>query len=156
MHDNQTILIRGYEPSDLAQITPLFYDSVHTVCARDYTPAELDAWASGSVDTSAWNASFLAHHSVVAVLDGAIVGFGDMDGGYLDRLYVHAAHQRQGIAGSMVRVLEEFARENGYSVLTVHASLTARGFFEHLGYSVFRAQQVSRGEETLTNFVMWK
>ena len=39
----------------------LFYDTVHTVNARDYTPEQLAVWAAGQVDLAAWNQSFLAH-----------------------------------------------------------------------------------------------
>ena len=42
--------IRSYAPSDIREMAALFYDTVHTVNARDYTPAQLDAWATGEVD----------------------------------------------------------------------------------------------------------
>lgn len=73
--------IRRYEPGDLAQITALFYDTVHAVNAADYSPEQLDAWADGAPDRDRWNRSLLAHHSLVAVEgEGLIVGFGDIDG----------------------------------------------------------------------------
>ena len=50
--------IRSYAPSDIREMAALFYDTVHTVNARDYTPAQLDAWATGEVDLAAWDRSF--------------------------------------------------------------------------------------------------
>ena len=41
-------------------------------------------------------------------------------------------------------------------VLTTHASVTARPFFEARGYTVERAQQVERLGVTMPNFVMKK
>ena len=38
----------------------------------------------------------------------------------------------------------------------MHASITARPFFEQRGYRVVRQQQVARGGARLTNFVMEK
>ena len=35
--------LRRYQPADCAALAALFYDTVHTVNARDYTPAQLDA-----------------------------------------------------------------------------------------------------------------
>lgn len=35
--------IRPYQPDDCLQLAALFYDTVHTVNARDYSPAQLDA-----------------------------------------------------------------------------------------------------------------
>ena len=81
--------IRGYEKKDCKEITELFYNTVHTVNARDYTAKELNAWTGESVDCDKWNRSLKEHFTLVAVEDGVITGFGDIDStGYLDRLYV--------------------------------------------------------------------
>lgn len=40
--------------------------------------------------------------------------------------------------------------------MTVHASITARGFFEKVGWQVVKEQQVERKGVLLTNFVMEK
>lgn len=146
--------IRPYQPDDCPRLAALFYDTVHTVNARDYSPAQLDAWAAGQADLERWNESFSAHHTLVAEQDGQIVGFGDMDaGGYLDRLYVHRDYQRQGIAAALCDALEQAC---GQERLETHASITARPFFEQRGYCVVRQQQVERGGVLLTNFVMEK
>lgn len=147
--------IRRYEPEDLGQITALFYDTVHAVNAADYAPEQLDAWADGAPDAERWNRSLLAHHSLVAV-EGRdlIVGFGDIDGtGYLDRLYVHKDRQGLGIATALCDRLE---RAVDAPVITTHASITARPFFEGRGYRVLREQRVERHGVQMTNYVMEK
>lgn len=147
--------IRRYEPEDLGQITALFYDTVHTVNAADYSPEQLDAWADGALDLDRWNGSLLAHHSLVAV-EGRdlIVGFGDIDEtGYLDRLYVHKDRQGLGIATALCDRLE---RAVDAPVITTHASITARPFFEGRGYRVLREQRVERHGVRMTNYVMEK
>lgn len=70
--------IRTYTPTDCPELARLFYDTVHTVNARDYTQPQLDAWATGKVDLEGWNRSFLEHLTLIAVKDGNIVGFGDI------------------------------------------------------------------------------
>lgn len=50
--------LREYRSCDLREIADLFYQTVHTVNARDYTPEQLDAWADGNPDLEAWDASF--------------------------------------------------------------------------------------------------
>ncbi|MDO5544700.1 MAG: GNAT family N-acetyltransferase [Eubacteriales bacterium] len=148
------MILRDYKPSDCAELAQLFCDTVHTVNARDYSREQLDAWATGKVDLEAWNESFQAHHTVVAEVDGVLTGFGDMDEtGYLDRLYVHKDHQRQGVATAICDALEQNAKAAEF---TTHASITARPFFEKRGYTVVREQQVERRGVWLTNFVMKK
>lgn len=72
--------------------------------------------------------------------------------GYLDRLYVHKDYQHHGIASSICDRLEEKAP----AVITTHASITAKPFFEKRGYVVLKKQQVERQGILLTNFVMKK
>ena len=146
--------LRIYRSGDLLSITRLFYDTVHTVNAADYTPRQLDAWADGHPDLEAWDRSFRAHHTLVAVEGGILVGFGDMaPDGYLDRLYVHHTFQRRGIASQLCRALEAAV---GAPVLTVHASITARPFFERQGYRTLAEQQVECHGVPLTNYRMEK
>lgn len=146
--------IRRYQQSDCQTLAELFYDTVHAVNAGDYTKEQLDVWATGKVDLEKWNQSFLEHDTVVAVEDNEIVGFGDIDQtGYLDRLYVHKNHQREGIASAICSELE---RSAGKRSITTHASITVRAFFENRGYRVVRQQEVIRGGVALTNFVMEK
>ena len=119
--------LREYIPSDCAQLAELFYQTVHSVNAKDYTQEQQNAWATGKVDLRQWDASFQEHRTVVAVEDSTIVGFGDMDSsGYLDRLYVHKDYQRRGIASAICDALE--ASMPGKPI-TTHASITAKPFF---------------------------
>lgn len=119
--------IRKYRPSDCRELAELFYDTVHTVNAGDYTKEQLDAWATGHVDLEAWDRSFREHHTLVALEDGAVIGFGDIDGsGYLDRLYVHRCHQGKGVATALCDRLEQVCA----GVISTHASITAKPFFE--------------------------
>ena len=144
--------LRAYRTGDCREITELFYKTVHTVNAGDYSPEQLDAWADGCPDLTEWDRSLSAHRALVAVESGQIVGFGDVDGsGYLDRLYVHRDFQRRGIASALCDALEE-----GLERIVTHASITARPFFAGRGYRTVREQQVARHGISLTNYVMEK
>ena len=157
--------IRPYKTEDIQEIAKLFYQAVHTVNAADYTNEQLDAWTDGNIDLAAWDRSFQAHMTLVAVVtpSGAedkkvvqeqIAGFADMDStGYLDRLYVHRDFQRCGIASALCDRLEEAVDAEQF---TTHASITAKPFFEKRGYRVIREQQVERKGILLTNYVMGK
>lgn len=147
------MFIRAYQPSDCKELTELFYNTVHTVNAKDYTKEQLDVWATGQADLKKWNQSLLEHFSIVAIDDGIIVGFGDIDKtGYLDCLFVHYGYQRQGIATAVCNRLESEVQGN----IVTHASVTARPFFEKRGYKVVKEQQAERQGIFLTNFVMVK
>lgn len=150
------ILLSPYRAGEAAALAKLFYGSVHGVCLGDYTQEQVNAWADGAVDLAAWERSFLLHRTLVARIGGEIAGFADLDGGYLDRLYVHRDHQRQGVAKALADALEKAAAEQGEGQITTHASITARPFFEKRGWQVVKEQQVERKGVALTNFVMEK
>lgn len=142
-----------YRHSDCKILAELFYNTVHTVNARDYTEEQLNVWATGEVDLEKWNQSLQEHFSVVAVDNGTIVGFGDIDKtGYLDRLFVHANYQGKGIATAICSQLEQAVQGN----IITHASITARPFFKKRGYSVIKEQSVERQGIFLTNYMMEK
>lgn len=145
------MFIREYQSSDCEELTKLFYNTVHTVNAKDYTEEQLDAWATGQVDLNKWDQSLREHYSIVAVENEMLVGFGDIDeSGYLDHLFVHADYQGKGIGTMICNRLEQAVSGN----IITHASITARPFFEKRGYRVVKEQQVERQGVFLTNFEM--
>ena len=133
--------LRQYLPSDCEALADVFYRSVHAIDRKHYSAEELDAWADGSVDVAEWNQAFLSRHTVVAEVDGVVVGFGDMDAtGYLDRLFVLPEFQRRGIASALCDELEKSTR--------------ARTFFESRGYTVKARRWARRQGVDLEYFEM--
>lgn len=148
------MFLREYQPEDCAELAELFYNTVHTVNAKDYTEEQLNVWASGTVDLEAWNLRYLNTHTVIAVEEDTIAGFGNIDSaGYVDMLYVHKDYQKRGVASMICDHLENTAVAQKF---TTHASITAKPFFEKRGYHAVREQQVERGGIFLTNYVMEK
>ena len=93
-----------------------------------------DSW---NIDLDKWNCSFLEHNTLIAVLDGVITGFADMDKkGYINMLYVHKDYQGQGIATALINELERYARKESVICFETHASITAKPFFENYCVSV--------------------
>ena len=164
------IEIRRYKTTDCEKTAKLFYETVHSVNARDYIEEQLDVWASKDMDLKKWNKVFLDSLSIVAVCENMIVGFGNIDEtGYLDRLYVHKDYQGRGVATAICdRLEEDFCLSRGRllqnsavqkrknDTFTTHASITARPFFEKRGYTVVKAQQVVRKGVSIRNYVMRK
>lgn len=147
------MFIRRYQTSDCKEIMELFYNTVHKINSQDYTKEQLDVWATKHMDLKKWNRLFEKHYSIVAIENGVIVGFGDIDvTGYIGHLFVHANYQRKGIATIICNQLEKSILGD----IITHSSITAKPFFEKRGYKVVNEQQVERKGILLTNFVMKK
>lgn len=120
------MMLRLYRPADRRLLTDLFYNTVHAVCAGDYTSAQLDAWAPKVPDAAVWDRSLRDQTVLVAEEDGVLLGFGAIRAdGYLDLLYVHKDHQRRGVASVLCDFLE---MQGSFDRVTVQASQTARPF----------------------------
>ena len=136
--------IRPYRPGDLAGTVQLFSDTIHAVCAADYTPAQLDAWAAATNDTSRWSESLLENTTLVAeplnpsAGSPQIIGLADLSpSGWVNRLYTHKDWQGHGIGSLLLAKLEELARAAGMTELRLESSLTARRFYENRSYKVY-------------------
>ena len=148
------MIIRQYEPTDCEFLAKLFYHTVHSVNAKDYSKEQLNVWATENIDLDKWNKSFAEHFTVIAVENDIVVGFGDIDAtGYLDRLYVHKDYQRRGIATKICEKLESAIKVDK---IVTHSSITAKPFFEQRDFRMIKEQQVIRNGIALTNYVMEK
>lgn len=146
--------IREYRPTDCKPITDLFYNTVHTINSKDYTEDQLNVWATKDLDLYKWNESLLANHTLVALIDGIIIGFGDIDrSGYLDHLFTHKDYQGIGVATSICKSLESSSK---FNKITTDASITAKPFFEKRGYKLIKEQKVERNGIILINYHMEK
>lgn len=154
--DRRLLQLRAFRQEDTDAILRLFTDTVRTICRKDYTPAQTNAWANAANDRERWKRTLSEHKTLVATLGARLVGFADLDGNYLDRLYVHRDFQGRGIGTALLRELETFAKRQQIQALETHSSRTAKPFFMHHGFALVQAQNVARGGETLENFVMRK
>lgn len=123
--------IRPYQPKDIEAVYQLFYQSVHHVAKKDYTPQQLAAWAKPQRNTLRWDGSLQKQTTWVAETSGELSGFISLrpEDGYLDFLYTHHLRQGKGIATLLLRELENEAKHLGLPKLTTDSSLTALPFF---------------------------
>ncbi|MGN0814229.1 MAG: GNAT family N-acetyltransferase [Candidatus Coproplasma sp.] len=144
--------IRNYKDEDCEAVSGLFYETVHTVNAKDYTKEQLFAWASDNKCLTARRSDLINQNTLIAESDGKIVGFGSIDkSGCLDLLFVHKNYQKQGVATALCAEMEK-----DFDVIRTYSSVTARPFFEKRGYEVVKSQEVERSGIKLKRFEMVK
>ena len=149
------LTLRRYADSDAAELLDLYRQTIRTVNCRDYDAEQIRAWSSDAIELAPWRARFHDRFAYVAQLEQQTVGFADMDaGGYLDRVFVSADHQRRGIAKALLLRLIADAQEAGIATITTQASITAKPFFERFGFEVLQQQSVPCRGVWLTNYRM--
>jgi len=99
---------RKFKTEDTAALLALFYDTVHTVNAKDYPADQLDAWAPQLPDMKRWSHRFKSSETFIAEIDGVVVGFGNLESGnVIGMLYVHKDHKGTGVAATILRSLKK-------------------------------------------------
>lgn len=154
---SKRLKIRACREADLNEISQLFFDTIRQVNARDYSPAEIEAWAPTAPEAAFWRERFRDGVALVAEENGRIVGFASlrMDG-YLDCLFVHSGEQGQGVGYALVNDIERTAKEAGLRCLSADVSVTARTFFERQGFVVIEEKLRELRGQRLKQYSMQK
>lgn len=151
----RTVELRDYAETDAETTLDVFLRAIRVTAAQDYTPEQVGAWASDDIDPAAWAARRAGSRTRVAVRDGVVVGFTDVDAaGYVDMLFVDPAAARTGVARALLDWAAQTARADGATELTTHASITARPFFAAHGFEVVAEQHPVLRGVALSNYRM--
>lgn len=149
--------IRRYSRGEEEALRQLFYETVHRINIRDYSQAQVDAWAPADYDLDAWVERLKGSSPWVAVEGDELLGFAEMDTtGGIDCFYVQHARLGQRVGSALLHKLQQEAMKLGLPRLEVEASITARDFFQRKGFVTIQRQQVERRGETLINYLMQK
>jgi putative acetyltransferase len=86
-----------------------------------------------------------------------VVGFANLDGDdYVDQLFVHKDLLRKRIATKLMEEIEREAKRRSAARLWTQSSITARKFFERLGFATLQAQRITYNGQIFDNFSMEK
>ena len=143
------IELRAFRTGDEPALRAVFASAIHEVASRDYSQLQVDAWAPREYDADAWARRMQGIAPFVALVDGRIAGYADLQpGGYIDHFFVAADAGGQGVGGALMRRLLARADELGVAELTSEVSVTAQPFFAHFGFEVVEHRVVDvRGVE---------
>lgn len=157
MNEKRKVQVRCYQDGDAKHIASIFYNTVHTVNAKDYTKEQLNAWAPYYDNYAAWQEKCAQLNPFVATIDGTIVGFAEFEpNGHIDCFYVHHEFQGAGVGTALMREIEMEAREKLLPRMYTEVSITAKPFFVRKGFQVIKQQTVEIRDIKLTNFLMEK
>ncbi len=151
-------MIRIYTPADLDAVVKLFTQTVHLVSSRYYSPEEVEAWAPSSPDMAAWFRFFDERYTLVMDAEGVITGFGCLgaNGGAVDMLFTHHAHQSEGIGSAILDALEKEAAQRGSTGVKLTTSATAWTFYQKRGYQYHHSEKKAYGPVIFDCQVLYK
>lgn len=147
--------IQAYSPDKAGEIADLFYQSVHAISSSLYSSEQKEAWAPTPIDYVRWADRLNVKKPFIAFVGGRVAGFIELDSdGHIDCTYTHPDFQGKGVATTLFEHVRVVAEAKGIKRLYVEASLVAKPFFEHRGFSVIKKHEVQRNGMALINFSM--
>ncbi|MER3432725.1 MAG: hypothetical protein C4288_04665 [Leptolyngbya sp. ERB_1_1] len=151
------MMIRLFRPEDAEQVAQLFHDTVREVNVSDYSIDQVKAWAPDDIHFRDWATLCSQRFTYVADAAGLIIGFGELESdGHIGCFYCHKDYQRRGVGRAIYQSIEAKAKELQLDRLFTEASITAKPFFQTLGFTVITEQQVFCRGEVFTNYRMEK
>ena len=147
--------VRKIRKGEEKQLWTLFYNTVYLVNIQDYDKNQIAAWAPDDLDINIAIQKFMDIDPFVVIREGQIIGYADIQAdGYIDHFYCHHEFQRMGVGRALFAALEQQARENGILEMYSNVSITARPFFEAMGFSVEKEQILTMRDQQLINYRM--
>jgi putative acetyltransferase len=121
-----TMLIRRYIAGEEKELRRVFLSSVHQLASKHYRADQIHAWAQEIFDFQDWCNRISTLKPFVAVIDGQIVGYADVqDSGYIDHFYVAGPFSGKGVGKALMRRIHETAVSQAILTLSANVGLSA-------------------------------
>ena len=140
--------IRAATTDDATALSVLIQGAVRVSNARDYDPATIELICA-KFTRDRVIAKMAGRDVFVAVSERDVLGTVSLGKGQLHAMFVAAERQGQGIGRRLVQHLEQHARSRGLSALRLSSSITARPFYEKLGYQFVEFEERPDGSTFL-------
>lgn len=151
------LTIRDYIESDAEALWKLFFNTIRNINSRDYTQAQIEAWAPNSLDSELWQKRMDGLSPFVAEIDSLIVGYTDLQSdGLIDHFFCNHKYQRQGVGRALMNHVLEVGKSRELRRFYSEVSITARPFYENFGFTVAKEKALEMRGQKLRNFVMEK
>ena len=142
------LTIRPATPADVAALSELIRRTVRLSNAGDYAAPVVELICANYAPDKV--AQRLLERDVFVCLEGhRIVGTIGLESDRLRSLFVEPGLQGKGVGARLVAHLEAHARQAGVAELHLSSSITARGFYERLGYRLIRFDERHDGSTFL-------
>ncbi|MEM7120621.1 MAG: GNAT family N-acetyltransferase [Pseudomonadota bacterium] len=138
------IEIRKATDADAVALSGLIRRTIRVSNSKDYDQQSIDLLCS-IFEPEPVAKRIVNEHILLGFAGVDLVGTAGLRHDYLRSMFIEPSYQRQGLGKVLVAEIEEVARQNAISEMMVHSSVTARPFYEALGYEFVEFQSYPEG-----------
>lgn len=142
--------------NDIDQIRQVYQDTIRNSNKYDYSPEQLDVWIKRGDNPDEWENRIQDQYFIVATEADHIIGFASLrTDGFLSYMFVQPEFQSKGVGRLLYDKIEKHAKRMDMFQIISAVSVTAKTFFEKLGFGLVKKQTINIGID-VTNFLMQK
>src|SRR5262249_51910215 len=124
--------IRRAEPADEEALASIRRRAILALAVPAMSREQAERWAArGAVDRVA---RAMREHDVWVAVEGAAVGWVEVDRDRVAALYVSPSCSRRGVGSALLALAETYIRNSGYATARLESSQNALDFYLHRGY----------------------
>ena len=132
-------LIRRAKVEDAAHIIIAHVTSIRELCSKDYSPAQIKAWAGRAFSTENWIKRIQNTWVWVVELDGFVEGVGFMrslspDIGFIDAFYFTSKITGKKLGARLMAEMAQEARDNNFKTIDLESTRTSLEFYKKQGF----------------------
>ncbi len=154
---NASMRIRKGKLQDAKELSVLRKATIRTINNKDYTPAQIARWSKRW-----YTKDFVKIHDqlllFVAVEGGKIIGYAEImkeRPEEMGGLYVNKDFVRKGVGTKLMKKIHGVVQKMGVHRFSLRSSITAKDFYEKLGYRVIALKMNRRtGNEYLMEIIL--
>ncbi len=136
--------IRHATLADSEAIYQVHRDSVEQLCGAHYDAGQIAMWLDGR--TPAVYHAAIERGQLWVAGQGGIVGFVEIDGSELSKLFIAGTHSGKGIGARLLDVALDAIAAGGAARVHLEATLSAVAFYERHGFRIIGSGFFSRGK----------
>lgn len=157
MNIKSNITLNKVSESNFDNCLELIRETMHAINVGEYSQSQREIWSNKHIGEPTWKNTSAQHIAYCTTINNKVVGYGEMTySGELCQLYVHKDYQANHIAAKIIERLESDAKNLGITHINTEINITAKPFFEKLGYQQCKQYQVTLCGIKLTNISMKK
>lgn len=132
-----SIHIRPFKAGDEIGISIAHERAIREICGQDYTAEQINAWTA-NISPQRYLNSIANNGERFWVIDhaGTIGGFAGWYASQIQGFYLHPNYRGAGLAKQLFEIVEqEFWAESGERVCHIDSTITAKAFYQKMGFA---------------------
>lgn len=153
------IKIRKSTIEDMSAVMDAHRRSSLELCSKDYSNEQVSLWSDVKYNSEIWENSVNNEYHLVVEKDGKVEGLchakvDDKGNGHIVGLYFTPVIEGKGLGRKAFEMAIQYLKDKGAPKISIIGTITAKGFYEKMGFNVVSKSQIAVRGTVLDCFEM--